>query len=54
MPSMPMSTFKLTFFLVFFLISENTFSYWQQKVEYKIKINFDHKNHQFEGEQKII
>ena len=49
-----MSTFKLTFFLVFFLISENTFSYWQQKVEYKIKINFDHKNHQFEGEQKII
>ena len=51
---MPMSTFKLTFFLVFFLISENTFSYWQQKVEYEIKINFDHKNHQFEGEQKII
>ena len=51
---MPMSTFKITFFFFFFLFSENTFSYWQQRVDYKIKIKFDHKNHQFEGEQKIF
>ena len=49
-----MSTFKITFFFFFFLFSENTFSYWQQRVDYKIKIKFDHKNHQFEGEQKIF
>jgi len=46
-----MLMFKFFFFL--FLVSFNSYSYWQQKVEYKIIIDFDHKNHQFLGEQNL-
>ena len=48
---MQMLMFKFFFFL--FLVSFNSYSYWQQKVEYKIIIDFDHKNHQFLGEQNL-
>ena len=43
------------FFLFFFLLlgSFNSYSYWQQRVEYKIHIDFDHKSHQFLGEQNL-
>ena len=46
---------KIIFF--FFLFSSfQSFSndYWQQRVEYKININFDHENHQFLGDQNLI
>ena len=46
-----MLMFKFFFFL--FLVSFNSYSYWQQRVEYKIIIDFDHKNHQFLGEQNL-
>ena len=46
-----MLMFKFFFFL--FLVSFNSYSYWQQKVEYKIIIDFDHKNHQFLGKQNL-
>ena len=42
---------------LFFLFSSfQSFSndYWQQRVEYKININFDHENHQFLGDQNLI
>ena len=32
----------------------NSFSYWQQRVEYNINIDFNHKNHQFVGQQNLI
>ena len=48
---MQMLMFKFFFFL--FLVSFNSYSYWQQRVEYKIIIDFDHKNHQFLGEQNL-
>ncbi len=43
-------------FLIFilFLLPFNSLSYWQQRVEYKIRIDFDHKKHQFIGEQNLI
>jgi len=50
---MQMLMYKISFFLVSFLISFNSYSYWQQRVEYKISINFDNKNHQFEGKQNL-
>ena len=50
---MQMLMYKISFFLISFLISFNSYSYWQQRVEYKISINFDHKNHQFEGKQNL-
>ena len=46
-----MLMFRFFFFL--FLVSFNSYSYWQQRVEYNIKIDFDHKNHQFIGEQNL-
>jgi len=45
--------FRFFLFLSSFLISFNSFSYWQQRVEYKVSIDFDHKNHQFTGEQNL-
>ena len=48
---MQMLMFKFFFFL--FLVSFNSYSYWQQRVEYKIHIDFDHKSHQFLGEQNL-
>tara|TARA_B100000214_G_scaffold42635_1_gene26775 strand:- start:4272 stop:6089 length:1818 start_codon:yes stop_codon:yes gene_type:complete len=42
--------------LFFLFCSFQSFSndYWQQRVEYKININFDHENHQFLGDQNLI
>lgn len=44
------------FFLFSLFSSFQSFSndYWQQRVEYKININFDHDNHQFLGDQNLI
>ena len=44
------------FFLFSLFSSFQSFSndYWQQRVEYKININFDHENHQFLGDQNLI
>jgi hypothetical protein len=53
MPNMQMLMFRFFLFLSSFLISFNSFSYWQQRVEYKVSIDFDHKNHQFTGEQNL-
>ena len=50
---MQMLMYKISILLISFLISFNSYSYWQQRVEYKISINFDHKNHQFEGDQNL-
>ena len=41
------------YILILFFLSFKSFSYWQQRVEYKIKIDFDHKNHQFIGNQSL-
>ena len=53
MQNMLMLMFKFFFLLFSFLFSFNSYSYWQQRVEYKISIDFDHKNHQFLGEQNL-
>ena len=47
---------KKIIFLFFLFSSFQSFSndYWQQRVEYKININFDHENHQFLGDQNLI
>ena len=47
---------KKIIFLFFLFSSFQSFSndYWQQRVEYKININFDHENHQFLGVQNLI
>ena len=50
---MQMLMYKISILLISFLISFNSYSYWQQRVEYKISINFDNKNHQFEGKQNL-
>ena len=50
---------KLTYVLLSFflllsvepLLAQQT--YWQQKADYQMKVNFDHKNHQLTGEQAI-
>tara|TARA_Y100000746_G_scaffold3284_1_gene3064 strand:- start:5866 stop:7671 length:1806 start_codon:yes stop_codon:yes gene_type:complete len=51
MLNMQMLMFRFFFFLL--LVSFNSYSYWQQRVEYKIHIDFDHKSHQFLGEQNL-
>ena len=48
-----MLMYKFSFFLFSFLFSFSSYSYWQQRVEYKISIDFDNKNHQFVGEQNL-
>ena len=47
---------KKIIFLFFLLSFFQSFSnnYWQQRVEYKININFDHESHQFLGDQNLI
>ncbi len=47
---------KNIIFLFSLFSSFQSFSndYWQQRVEYKININFDHENHQFLGDQNLI
>lgn len=50
--NMKFSAFSM---LVFFAININAQSnYWQQKVDYKMDINFDVKTHQFTGEQTLV
>ena len=46
--------FRCIFLFALNIISLNSFSYWQQRVDYNIKIDFNHKNHQFEGQQNLI
>ncbi len=48
-----MLMFRFFFFFFLLLVSFNSYSYWQQRVEYKIHIDFDHKSHQFLGEQNL-
>ncbi len=48
-----MLMYKFFFLLISFIVSFNSYSYWQQRVEYKIRIDFDHKNHQFSGKQNL-
>ena len=50
---MQMLMFRFFFFFFLLLGSFNSYSYWQQRVEYKIHIDFDHKTHQFLGEQNL-
>ena len=50
---MLMLMYKFFFLLISFIVSFNSYSYWQQRVEYKIRIDFDHKNHQFLGKQNL-
>ena len=50
---MLMLMYKFFFLLISFIVSFNSYSYWQQRVEYKIIIDFDHKNHQFSGKQNL-
>ena len=46
---------KIHFFIfIFFYFESYSNSYWQQKVEYQININFDYENHQFLGDQNLI
>tara|TARA_B100000482_G_scaffold187550_1_gene166375 strand:- start:1832 stop:3643 length:1812 start_codon:yes stop_codon:yes gene_type:complete len=53
MLNMQMLMFRFFFFFFLLLVSFNSYSYWQQRVEYKIHIDFDHKSHQFLGEQNL-
>jgi len=53
MQNMLMLMYKFFFLLISFIVSFNSYSYWQQRVEYKIRIDFDHKNHQFSGKQNL-
>ncbi len=50
---MLMLMYKFFSLLISFIVSFNSYSYWQQRVEYKIRIDFDHKNHQFSGKQNL-
>ena len=47
---------KKTYFLIFLFSYFQSFSndYWQQRVEYKININFDHESHQFLVDQNLM
>ena len=46
---------KIHFFIfIFFYFESYSNSYWQQRVEYQININFDYENHQFLGDQNLI
>ena len=46
--------FRYIFLFAFNIISLNSFSYWQQRVDYNIKIDFNHNNNQFDGQQNLI
>ena len=47
--------FRFFLFLLFFnLHTFYSFSYWQQKVNYTIDIDFFHENHQFKGTEKLV
>ncbi len=36
------------------ILTSNAQEYWQQHVSYKMDIDFDHKNHQFKGNQTLV
>ena len=42
------------FIFLFFYFQSFSNNYWQQRVDYKININFDHEKHQFLGDQNLI
>ena len=44
----------ISLFFLFSFFQSFSNDYWQQRVEYKININFDHENHQFLGDQNLI
>jgi hypothetical protein len=47
--------FTLTLLLSFStLFSQNNTGYWQQHVDYKMEIDFDDKNYQYDGEQELV
>ena len=46
---------KINFFIfIFFYFESYSNNYWQQRVEYRININFDYEKHQFLGDQNLI
>ncbi|MFO7744265.1 MAG: M1 family metallopeptidase [Psychroflexus sp.] len=51
--------FKNTFTLILLIsisavLAQNNTSYWQQYADYEMEIDFDDKNYQYEGEQKLV
>lgn len=36
------------------LFSQNNTSYWQQHVDYKMEVDFDDKNYQYDGKQELV
>lgn len=49
------TTFTLTLLFAFTAIfSQNNTSYWQQHVDYKMEVDFDDKNYQYDGEQQLV
>ncbi|MBZ9651615.1 M1 family metallopeptidase [Psychroflexus montanilacus] len=49
------TTFTFTLLFAFTAIfSQNNTSYWQQHVDYKMEVDFDDKNYQYDGEQQLV
>lgn len=49
------TTFAFTLLFAFTAIfSQNNTSYWQQHVDYKMEVDFDDKNYQYDGEQQLV
>lgn len=48
-----MIKFSLTLLLLVFTIISYGQAYWQQRVDYKMEIDFDSKNHQYDGKQTL-
>ncbi|RMA66032.1 M1 family metallopeptidase [Ulvibacter antarcticus] len=44
----------LTIVLMAPAVAQNNFSYWQQKVDYKMEIDMDVKTHQYKGKQELV
>lgn len=53
-----MSKIKISFFTILcittFAIGQNNTDYWQQYVNYEMDIDFDVKDYQYEGQQKLV
>lgn len=48
------SSFAIIQLIVWCVFNNSAFSqYWQQRVEYVMEVDFDHKSHQFEGKQSL-
>ena len=41
-------------FISAFVSAQNNTNYWQQEVDYEMQIDVDAKNHQYQGEQKLV